>query len=234
MSRQVTIPAISVTEDITNITHFPGDSVNFYVGRGTIKDGSFTFSVPQQYEPYDIRADLYLDLITRYTQSFAKEDLWYYVDIIRSGATSTAPSPNYDWNQQGQVWTPNMTRALNSKLDSVEAKRIELNNSPISHDNTLIDADVVARDNIIGKLAELQAAIDLNVAVSPMVWRDTSNNILSWTAALEYKDWLQGLVVAIAHRNTILYQTSWGHKANLRGFTDFTSIEAYDISTGWV
>ena len=230
MPRQVTIPERIAVEDIGNISHYPGTSVSFSVGKGKANKKAFIFDVPQTFEQYNIAEDLYDDLITRYTEKFSAEDLWYYVDLLRSGAANTAPSPNYDWNTTAQVWVPNISKAKAKKLQEVEQNRIALADAPILYQNVSIDANAVSRDNILGKYLEIQTAIALGLTPSPLIWKDSTNTFLSWADVPSYKLWLEGLVMAIANRNTRLYQRSWSAKETLLNLTEFTSIEAFDTT----
>lgn len=230
MSRQVTIPETIVIEEIGNAAHYTNDSVHFTVGKGTIKDGKFEFTVPQNFDQFVLRDTLYNDLISTYGQGFSNEDLWNYVDIIRSGATDTRPSPNWDWDQANTMWVQNKPRARASKKAEIEKNMFAATLSPISYDNKLLDADALAVSRIHGKLAELSAAEALGATPSPMMWRDANNINHTWPTLADYKVWLQGLVLAISARATAVFITSTQLKDVLATITDFIDIETYDCA----
>jgi len=103
MSRESTIPAITVKEDISGINIYP-DVIRFMTGVGTVIDGVFTYTVPQQYLSYTIENNLYQRLMKQYPNGFVSDNLWEYVDIIRSGADSSAPSKYATWDSTTNTW----------------------------------------------------------------------------------------------------------------------------------
>ncbi len=233
MSREVTIPVKTVTEEIASISHAPGENIQFLVGKGTVTDGKFNFIVPQQFESYMIVQSLYQDFISAHPAGFTIDDLWDYVDILRSGADSTRPSPNYDYDGVTQAWVPNIDKAIAAAKAAVEKERIRLSNLPITYNDITIDLDDVAKSNLHGKLAKIAAAESLGQIVKNMVWRDTLNDTHTWATLAAYKGWLDGVVIAASQRNTDLYLAAWVHKAAIDALDNVPAIEAYDIFGGW-
>jgi hypothetical protein len=100
--RTVTIPAQTVTEAIQSVEHQIGQYVNIVIGVGSEIDGQFVFTVPQQFDSVVIQnveevldpetgavlrpaVTDYADLIAQYPNaSFSTNDLWPYIDLIRS------------------------------------------------------------------------------------------------------------------------------------------------------
>jgi len=236
MPRAVAIPASTVIEDISNIHDFPGELIRFQVGKGIEKDGIFEFIVPQNFELFEIKDSLYQDFAAKFPSGYSNDDLWDYVDMIRSGANDTRPSPNYDYDREANAWVPNVDKAKVAAKAAIEKERIKLSNLPITYLDITIDGDEVAKSNINGKLAEIAAAEFLpgqetNLIIK--VWRDVNNVTHEWPTLDHYKAWLSSIVVALSQRTTNLYLAAWGHKANIDALDTVPSIEAYDISGGW-
>jgi hypothetical protein len=107
--RTSTIPAITVAEDIQLFEHMAGQWVSVVVGVGEVKDGVFSFTVPQQFKTYNIQdnppvinqmtGEITYAGTMHYTELmsanpswapnkpagvFRQEDLWHFVDLIRS------------------------------------------------------------------------------------------------------------------------------------------------------
>lgn len=110
--REVTIPAQTVFEKIQSYLNNVGYSVDVVVGVGQMVNGVFEFTVPQQFDSIRI-VDLpevvdpetgvvkqvaitdYSDLMSanppwdpsKPAGSFSEDDLWYFIDLIRSRRT---------------------------------------------------------------------------------------------------------------------------------------------------
>jgi hypothetical protein len=105
--RTQTIPQQTVVEDIVNIDHNLGGFVRLMIGNGTVTDGKFELLPSQNLETVVIadipggivnedgtRTDItdYTELMsanplwapTKPAGVFRKEDLWHFVDLIRS------------------------------------------------------------------------------------------------------------------------------------------------------
>tara|TARA_R110000822_G_C15291821_1_gene491138 strand:+ start:1301 stop:1636 length:336 start_codon:yes stop_codon:yes gene_type:complete len=110
--RTVNIPAQTISENIQSYINNVGYSVNIVVGVGVMVDGTFMFSVPQQFSSIDIvnvpevidpvTQQVMKPAVTDYTDlmagspswdsskpagSFSEDDLWYFIDLIRSRTT---------------------------------------------------------------------------------------------------------------------------------------------------
>lgn len=103
--RTVTIPSQTIVENIQSYTYNAGYSVNVVVGVGNEINGVFNFVVPQQFdfirivdEPAIIDPETnelvknaitdFSDLMAQYPNgSFTTNDLWPYIDLIRSRRT---------------------------------------------------------------------------------------------------------------------------------------------------
>ena len=107
--RTINIPAQTISEKIQSYINNVGYSVNIVVGVGTMVDGMFVFSIPQQFDSINIvnvpevidpvTQQVMKPAITDYTDlmaespnwdpikpagSFSEDDLWYFIDLIRS------------------------------------------------------------------------------------------------------------------------------------------------------
>lgn len=90
MPRQTTIPETTVYQDIQYLQEFPNDKlIRINVG-STDADGKFL--VPQQFQSYEIRNEMYEDLNsanpswnpTKPAGTYFNEDLWHFIDILNS------------------------------------------------------------------------------------------------------------------------------------------------------
>lgn len=100
--RTLTIPSQTVTEAIQTVEHYIGAFVRILVGVGSEVDGQFVFVIPQQYDTVIIENITeiansmtgeiirpaitdYSDLMAQYPDgNFSTNDLWPYIDLIRS------------------------------------------------------------------------------------------------------------------------------------------------------
>lgn len=119
MARTTIIPETEVTEEITGINHNPGRMLTFMVGKGAIKNGTFEFFSPQQFEIIEVKEGLYQKLISEH-QSFTAGDLWEYVDMIRVGADKTRPSIYHNWDPMGKAWIEPADYLERLKADTVK------------------------------------------------------------------------------------------------------------------
>jgi hypothetical protein len=86
--RTITIPSISVTEDINDIVEIPNLSVRFLVGR---LDSNNEWIMNQTFESYVVNGDDYKELngppttwaTDKPAGTYRNEDLWHYVDKQR-------------------------------------------------------------------------------------------------------------------------------------------------------
>jgi hypothetical protein len=231
MARTITVPAQEVTESITSIQHYPNEIIRFLVGVGKVVNGTFEFDVPQQFSQFEIKDQYYTDFVTAYGLNFAHDDLWNHVDQIRTGQDKTRPSANYDWD--GTAWVPNLDRAKATVKAAILAEQIRLDNLPIVFEGVTVDGDATAKSNILGKLTEISSAEDLGQAVSPLIWRDADNEVHTFDTIAAYKAWLQGVMVALCNRSTLLYMAAWKNGDAVALLTRVDVIESIDITQGW-
>lgn len=225
--RTITIPATKVTEAIINTYHNQGMDYYVTVAQGTTdKNGKFIPSNTVEQVNYKITQSLYTDLISKHPSPI-EADLWVYIDALRSGATTTAPSPNY--NLVKGVWIEDITKAKKSKYNEIEAKRLLSSTANITFKTLSLQADNIAKANIQGKILEIQSSIAIGRPVTNMVWRDANNIEKSWTVEAKYLLWLQELSADIAARDTQAYIDSWTAKSDIDALTVFADIEAYIV-----
>lgn len=148
------------------------------------------------------------------------------------------PTELYTFNKVSDAWeitadTVNKVRV--DKKAKIEQLRQNFSLQGIAYDNKILDADVQAQANINGKLQEIFAreAINTPLTTEALFWKDANNVIHYWANQNDYKAWLQGLVIAISSRNTLLYAVAWNKKAELEAFVNINDIIAYDVSIGW-
>jgi len=91
--RNTTIPAQTVTEDISSLDEVVGYQVRFLVGK---KDSDGNWIVGQQFETYVVSGPAYEELNgpplswcpDKPTGTYRNEDLWHYVDLQRNSVNS--------------------------------------------------------------------------------------------------------------------------------------------------
>lgn len=100
--RTIEVPAQTITEAIQSVNYYVNVYVDILIGIGSEVDGVFQFSIPQQFDNVKIvdvpevvdpmtgqvmRAAItdFSDLESKYPNgSFSTNDLWPYIDLIRS------------------------------------------------------------------------------------------------------------------------------------------------------
>ena len=100
--RTVTVPQQTIVEQIQSVNYQVNAYVDILIGVGSIIDGLFSFTVPQQFDDVKIinspevvnpqTGDVispaindFTDLMVQYPGgSFTTDDLWPYIDLIRS------------------------------------------------------------------------------------------------------------------------------------------------------
>lgn len=100
--RTINVPAQTITEAIQTVNYYVGIYVEVIIGVGTEIDGTFQFTVPQQFENVKIvntpeivdpmtgqvvvqAINDFSDLEAQYPNgSFSVDDLWTYIDLVRS------------------------------------------------------------------------------------------------------------------------------------------------------
>lgn len=232
MARTVIIPSTEVTEDIQSIFETPGQRISCTVGKMELINGQFEFKVPQQFETFDLTGDLYKEFIAKYTTAYSKDDLWEFVDRLRLGAKDPRPSKNYEWDNVTKAWVPNLAKAIEAKKLEVEELRTAKDIEPIPYAGSLYDANALAKENVQGKITDINAAEALGNGLSPLIWWDVNNVVTVFETIQDYKLWVQGLWAAIAKRRTNLMIAAKQIKAAIPT-DDITAIETFDITIGW-
>lgn len=113
-----------------------------------------------------------------------------------------------------------------------DLRRFKLN-SPIIYSGIAYDADQIARENIQGKIIEIQSKQALGITTAELFWKDTANVIHTWATLADYLIFLQNLAILIAERGTLLYATAWSKKAEVAALTTVTDVVTYDVNAGW-
>jgi hypothetical protein len=150
------------------------------------------------------------------------------------------PSDYYFWDVTTFSWQPDKTKLSLIRLNEIknlwEAKDVE----NLTYDNKILQVASIDRENITGKINEIQTKIDSNIVIneSEMYWRDYNNVIHTWVTPAVYLQWLKLLVVAFAERRSALYLKSWEHKTAIETLvadinSSIEDILSYDITSGW-
>jgi|688.fasta_scaffold1113298_2 hypothetical protein len=89
MPRKVIIPTETVYQEIQSLEESPSSKLVRVVVGNVDADGKFT--VPQFFKMYEIRAEMYDDLIsanppwnpTKPEGTYFNEDLWHFIDLLK-------------------------------------------------------------------------------------------------------------------------------------------------------
>lgn len=114
------------------------------------------------------------------------------------------------------------------QLVKVDTERAVRNVAPIEYAGRSLDADLIAQKNIGDKLSEIKAREDMGHAMPPelMLWRDADNLNETFADMQAMKNWLHGLVVAIAQRGTEAYVWAWQVKTAINAATTKEELDA--------
>jgi len=100
--RTIEVPAQTITESIQSVNYYVNIYVDIMIGVGTVVDGVFEFSIPQQFDNVKIidipevvdpmTGQVVVQAITDFSDleaqypngSFSVNDLWPYIDRIRA------------------------------------------------------------------------------------------------------------------------------------------------------
>lgn len=89
MPHEITIPEKIVSEEIQSITEFPDIKLITVVTGIVNADGEFV--VPQQFSTFQIRNDMYDELLSgnpswdpeKPAGTYFNQDLWHFIDMLR-------------------------------------------------------------------------------------------------------------------------------------------------------
>lgn len=89
MPREVIIPTETVYQEIQSLEESPSSKLVRVVVGNVDADGKFT--VPQFFKMYEIRAEMYDDLIsanptwnlTKPAGTYFNDDLWHFIDLLK-------------------------------------------------------------------------------------------------------------------------------------------------------
>ncbi len=119
MSRETVVPIIQITEEIDNINEVAGHYLRFTVGKGEYIDDIFHYAKGQSFEYIHLDLDLYRDFRSKHPNGYVLDDLWEYVDAVRSGADSTAQNKYATWDSTTNSWVDPLDILDLQKADAV-------------------------------------------------------------------------------------------------------------------
>ena len=138
------------------------------------------------------------------------------------------PSQYHVWQNGGWVDSrpaPTLAEEKEKKSVAINVERERRGVLPITFQGIEWDADNIAQRNISAWMAAIAAGVTIPTG---FVWRATDNTNHAADA-----DFVNGLGAAITLRGTLLYQTSWGKKAEVAALTTVDAVKAYDVTAGW-
>jgi hypothetical protein len=136
------------------------------------------------------------------------------------------PSLRHQWDvQQGWVDQSTLPQVKADKTEAINVEREHRGVLPITFQGIEWDADDLSQRNVSAWMASIAAG----VAIPPgFTWRAADNTNHPADAAF-----VNGLGAEITLRGTVLYQTSWGKKAEVEALTTVQAVKAYDVTVGW-
>jgi hypothetical protein len=136
------------------------------------------------------------------------------------------PSPRHQWDvQQGWIDQSTLLEAKADKLEEINIERERRGILPITFESIQWDADELSQRNISAWMASIASGVQIPTGFT---WRAYDNTDHPADA-----DFINGLGNAITLRGTLLYQTSWGKKAEVNLLTTVTAVKAYDVTANW-
>ena len=145
------------------------------------------------------------------------------------------PSPHHEWDWTTKSWIPDLPAAISARKAEINVERDRRISLPLLYDGKNLDADARARENLKSKLEEIKSREALNQPMPQqmMVWRDADNITHSWPTQEAYKAWLEGFVVSMSERGTMIYAACWAHKGNIVALTSVEDVLNYNATIGW-
>jgi hypothetical protein len=136
------------------------------------------------------------------------------------------PSIRHTWDvHQGWVDQSTLTQVKADKTESINVERERRGVLPITFQSIEWDADELSQRNVSAWMASIAAGVTIPTGFT---WRAADNTNHAADAAF-----VNGLGAAITLRGTLLYQTSWGKKAEVNALTTVDAVKAYDVTAGW-
>lgn len=163
-----------------------------------------------------------------------EQDQYYIPDINNPVKTLLLGRPSdyhqYDYvNNQWVILNDQLELAQKDKKDQIVYKMNQLRFSIIPYDGKNLDANEMAQLNVVGKISQLQNELALALPSNDLFWKDADNIVHTWTDPNVYLQWLQGLQVQFATRNTTLYNQMWQAKTTIDNMTDITDIINFSV-----
>lgn len=167
------------------------------------------------------------------------QDEYYIPDIQHPIRTKIPDRPTdfhiFDYTiKQWVMPDEQINLAQSDKKTQISEKMNVLRYLPILYDGKLLDANEMSQTNISGKISQLQNELALALPSTDLFWKDANNIIHTWTDAAIYLEWLQGLQVQIATRNTELYNKNWQAKTAITNMTDINEIINFSVDDAFL
>lgn len=153
-------------------------------------------------------------------------DTHYFVEGTLTEKPQKPDTEYCSWD--GSAWQINLDAVKSEKKRQIDNWRLLMEQRPIAYDSKVIDADPKSRENINGRIVQLQSESALNLPSTGFFWKDANNNLHTWTNVADYLQWLQGLAIALATRSSALYEQAWAKKALVDAMTTFEEVNNYD------
>lgn len=151
---------------------------------------------------------------------------------------SAAPTKYHKFDLSTETWVQATELITLGKLEvkaAINALRSAKEIEPLTYDGKILDADWQARTNISDRILSISSLLSIGGTINPatLIWRDADNVTHTWTDVTTFKNWLEGIVVALEDRVTSLYVTSWNKKDEVEAITDAFALEFLVLTEGW-
>lgn len=144
------------------------------------------------------------------------------------------PPYAYDFRRDLGQWQDSRgleeLRAL-KRVAIERARDAKLAMPTIVYDGKNLDADAGAKANLQDKITAVASRISTNRAtpVQMLVWRDRDNKVWTFNTLQEYRNWLDGYVIALEERGMQAWAWSWQMKDALNAFTTIEQVDAFVV-----
>jgi hypothetical protein len=167
-----------------------------------------------------------------YVEGTYSADTHYY-NVLNDSMEEKPPRPSvhHTHNTTTNEWNVSAESLLFAKnIKKLDIKKLatDIHFNNIVYDNKLLDSDKVSQENISGKIEQLKSEIEFGVIPDNLFWKDANNILHTWETHQEYLRWLQGLLIAISNRRTLLYQLSWQASSDIDSMESIEDVLNYD------
>lgn len=139
--------------------------------------------------------------------------------------------PGHDFDVATKTFVPNYVALRADKMGKVENERMSRTQLPIVFDGHTLDASIPTQAALTRKLVaqSARASRGAPTPASQLVWYDVNGAVITFPSHVQFKTWLEDLMIAIDERNTQLEVWKQQKQAALLALGDNkAAIESFD------